>query len=57
MGGYSAVGGMAVFAEQNVHLGRGPSAVGVICVARGSGHTRQTIYRARMGQTQTKKQR
>lgn len=35
-GGFSAVGGMAVFPEQKVHLGRGPRAVDVIWIAMGS---------------------
>jgi hypothetical protein len=43
LGGQSAVGGMAVFPEQNVHFGRGPRAVFVICVAIGSAE--ETISR------------
>ena len=50
MGGFSAVGGMAVFPEQNVHFGRGPSAVDVIWVAIGSNRALSwRVHCVRMG--------
>lgn len=36
VGGVSSVGGIAVFPEQKVHLGRGPNMVEVPCVTMGS---------------------